>query len=154
MHLRACACAGVHVERATPLPVSRGARTHLLPAWGSPSGPHLPHPSLESASTSENTDQGRRRQHGSQSQSLEDGPVYLHGTRLSLTVPHPPRANPRVVNWSCRHERPDWRCAHSQKPNIDFQLSFNFPPVFICSFHFSPNRLGAGRGVRAVTDGV
>lgn len=25
---------------------------------------------------------------------------------------------------------------HSQKPNIDFQLSFNFAPVFICSFHF------------------
>lgn len=26
--------------------------------------------------------------------------------------------------------------ARSQKPNIDFQLSFNFAPVFICSFHF------------------
>lgn len=31
---------------------------------------------------------------------------------------------------------------HSQTPNIDFQLSFNFAPVFICSFHFFPNGLG------------
>ena len=26
--------------------------------------------------------------------------------------------------------------AQPQKPDIDFQLSFNFAPVFICSFHF------------------
>lgn len=63
--------------------------------------------------------------------------LFICMARICLCFIHPlsqPKSSPLIL--PAGRGQIGSRQAHPQKPNIDFQLSFNFAPVFICSFHF------------------
>lgn len=113
-----------------PAPPNLGPSTQTLPTWD-----QLPPRGSQTRQT-----QGTRGGAGRRERKAELGRcvcLFAWHAFVSDCFIHPlSQPESSQFNLPSQRDQIGGMYAHPQKPDVDFQLSFNFAPVFICSFHF------------------